>query len=123
MSNVGQAGRSFERIADADLARLSRLSAADRRDFFASHPDWALYSDRHLATALGQGAALHFLRGDVGVQDFDVYSFYASHPKRRWYAKRNKAVDFGDPKFGQSPDRPDFRGRRVDLMGRAIECE
>jgi hypothetical protein len=29
-------------------------------------------------------------------------------------------MDFGLPDFGQSPDRPQFLGRRVDLLGRSI---
>lgn len=75
-----------------------------------------------LGTALCQGAALHHLRGDVGVNDFDVYTFYSSHPSRQWYAKRIKKVDFGDPKFGRSEVCPaNFTGRRVDLMGRGLD--
>jgi len=29
-------------------------------------------------------------------------------------------MDFGDAKFGTSPDRPEFVGRRVDLLGRSL---
>ena len=72
--------------------------------------------------ALCQGAALHYVGGKVGIQDFDVYTFYAAHPKRPWYAKRRRVYDFGDPKFGRSPDKPHFVGRRVDLMGRGLDC-
>ena len=122
MSDVGPEGRSFARIDRADLDRLAHIAALDRAGFFESHPDWALYADRHVATALCQGAALHYIRGDVGVNDFDVYSFFASHPAKRWYAKRNKPADFGDPKFGRSSNRPKYVGRRVDLLGRGIEC-
>ena len=122
MSTVGSEGRSFAKISRQDLDRLASIAASDRASFFAAHADWAsLYADRHFATALCQGAALHYLRGEVGVQDFDVYSFFASHPVKPWYAKRNKAADFGDPKFGRSPDRPDFVGRRVDLLGRGLD--
>jgi hypothetical protein len=121
MSNVGPEGRSYKRIERADLDRLAKLAAIDRAAFFESHPEWAsLYADRHLGTALCQGAAQHYARQDVGVHDFDVYSFFSTHPARPWYAKRIKAEDFGDAKFGRSPDRPDFLGRRVDLLGRGI---
>jgi hypothetical protein len=121
MSDVGPEGRSFLRISPTDLARLAELARADRRDFFGRYPQWAeLYAHRHIATALCQGAALHYVRGEVGIQDFDVYSFFSTNPTRHWYAKRNKHVDFGDPKFGQSANRLDFVGRRVDLMGRDI---
>jgi hypothetical protein len=123
MSNIGPEGRSFARIERQDLDRLAEIASADLRAFFNAHPDWAtLYENRYLATALCQGAALHYIDGTTGIQDFDVYSFFASHPARRWYAKRNKQVDLGDAKFGHSPDRPSFVGRRVDLLGRGIEA-
>ncbi len=93
-------------------------------DFFAKYPDWAaLYADRVLLVALCQGAALHYLSGDVGINDFDVYTFYAAHPDRRWYDRRRAVRDFGDPKFGVSGNRPRFVGRRVDLLGRGIAGE
>lgn len=121
MSDIGPEGRSFALIEREDLDRLAAIARADRRQFFAKYPRWAqFYENRHIATALCQGAALHYLRGDVGIQDFDVYSFFAVHPHRRWYAKRNQPADFGDPKFGQSPSHPNYTGRRVDLMARAI---
>jgi hypothetical protein len=81
------------------------------------------YADRILCTALCQGAALHYLNGEAVVQDFDVYTFYAQHPARRWYARRRAVYDFGAPKFGQSADRLHFVGRRVNVWGRAIPAE
>ena len=124
MSSVGPEGRSFEQITMDDLRRLATLAAEDGRDFFDRFPDWAkLYEDRVLCTALCQGAALHFARGGIGINDFDVYTFYAQHPKRAWYAKRRRGCDFGDQKFGKSQDKPNFVGRRVDLMGRGIPAE
>jgi hypothetical protein len=121
MSLVGREGRSFERITRQDLERLATIAAQDREAFFAAHADWAaLYRDRLLLVALCQGAADHYVTGQQGVNDFDVYSFYAAHPDRHWYAKRNKSWDFGSPRFGTSSDRPEFVGRRVDLLGRGI---
>jgi hypothetical protein len=108
-------------IRPCDLDRLAEIAADDRAKFFAAHPEWArYYADRYIGSALCQGAALHYVYGKTGVQDFDVYSFFSANPHRRWYAKRNKHVDFGDPRFGQSIDRADFVGRRVDLFGRGI---
>ena len=122
MSNVGRAGRSFKAITKADLLRLRDLAAEYRADFFRRRPDWAsLYRRRFLCSALCQGAALHYVEGIVGIQDFDVYNFWATHPSRAWYAKARPIRDFGDPKFGRSPDRKDFVGRRVDLLGRSID--
>jgi hypothetical protein len=122
MSQVGPEGRSFEKITLDDLRKLASIASEDREAFFADHPDWAsLYKDRLLAVTLCQGAAAHYLDGQRGVNDFDVYSFYAAHPSRPWYAKRNKPWDFGDSKFGRTLDRPDYVGRRVDLLGRGIQ--
>lgn len=125
MKNGDPELRSFATIMPPDLERLSDLARRDRDEFFATHRDWAeLYADRVLGTALCQGAALHMLRDDTGINDFDVYTFYASHPDRPWYAKRIKRADFGDPKFGKSEVAPArFIGRRVDLMGRALNVQ
>ena len=122
MSEGGPQGRSYKRIGHDDMRLLAEIATADREEFFHRFPDWAAqYRGRLIATALCQGAALHMVDGTTGVNDFDVYSFYARHPDRAWYALRNKTADFGDPRFGQSADRPHFVGRRVDLMGRSLD--
>jgi hypothetical protein len=115
--------RSFLPITRSDLLRLAELARVDRDTFFASHSDWRRhYAGRFLGSALCQGAALHYVGGEVGINDFDVYSFFAVNPKRAWYAKRIKSVDFGDPRFGRSEVSPSrFVGRRVDLMGRVLD--
>ncbi|MDA1129386.1 MAG: hypothetical protein O2913_11915 [Chloroflexi bacterium] len=124
MSDVGQEGRSYEKVTAADLERLASLEEADRDKFFERYPKWAaLYQERFIGAALCQGAALHMLCADVGVQDFDVYTFYARNPAKAWYAKRLQPMDFGDPKFGTSLDSPNYIGRRVDLMSRALPVE
>jgi hypothetical protein len=122
MKDRDPAQLSYRPLERADLARLAELARTDRAEYFATHRDWAeMYVDRFLGAALCQGAALHYLDPTSGINDFDVYSFYASNPTRRWYAKRIKSVDFGDPKFGVSQiARPGFVGRRVDLMGREL---
>lgn len=113
--------RSFLPITRRDLARLAALAAIDRRDLFARKPDTGrLYADRLFAVALCQGAALHYVDGRNGVKDFDVWSFYDQHPQREFPPRRRATVDFGDPKFGTTDDRPQFVGRRVDLIGRSI---
>ena len=121
MSLVDRKDRSFKSIRPEDLQRLAEIARTDRTAFFKAYPDWARhYADRFLCSALCQGAALHHLYGEVGINDFDVYNFFATNAKRRWYAKRLKSYDFGDGRFGQSSDRQEFIGRRVDLMGRAL---
>jgi hypothetical protein len=124
MSSVGKKGRSFLTISDADLQHLARLAAADRANFFERHPSWAkLYRRRFLCSALCQGAALHYVTGRPGINDFDLYNFYSEARSRRWYAKALRSCDFGKPKFGKTINRPHFVGRRVDLMGRGIPAK
>lgn len=114
--------RSYLQIELSDLRRLAVLARQDREAFFSARPDWSLYENRLICTALCQGAALHYVTGETGINDFDVYSFYAADPRRRWYAKRIKQMDFADPKFGTSEESGDgFVGRRVDLLGRELQ--
>jgi len=116
--------RSLLPITLDDLRRLGAIAAEDRKDFFARHPDTAmLYSGRLFAVALCQGAALHYLDGKNGIKDLDVWSFYREHPSRMFPPRRRAKADFGDPKFGTSPDFEHFVGRRVDLIGRSIEVD
>ena len=113
--------RSLARITEHDLQRLGRLAAEDRADFFRRKPQTAaLYVDRLFAVALCQGGALHYLDGKNGIKDLDVWSFYAENPIKMFPPRRRAKVDFGDAKFGVTPDSLGFIGRRVDLIGRSI---
>ena len=113
--------RSLLPISKNDLRRLGRLAAEDRDEFFRRKPDTgSLYSSRLFAVALCQGGALHYLDGKNGIKDLDVWSFYTEDAARMFPPRRRAKVDFGDPKFGVSPDTPEFIGRRVDLIGRSI---
>ncbi len=123
MSKVGREGRSFLRIADADLRRIAAIAAADRAEFFQRRPGWATYKNRVLCSALCQGAALHFVNRREGINDFDVYTFYAEGPGQRWSARVRRSRDFQNPKFGKTTGRPNFTGRRVDLMGRSLQAK
>jgi hypothetical protein len=123
MSKVGSAGRSYQAIEIADLKRLAQIAQKDQIEFFENHPEWAkLYSDRKICIALCQGAALHYINGSTGINDFDIYTFYRKHPAKDLYPKRIKSYDFGNAKFGQSQDKPDFIGRRVDCLVRSIDA-
>lgn len=124
MSKVDSEGRSYEPIAVEDLEKLAGIAYQDRETFFQDFPNWAeLYAQRVLCVALCQGAAMHYIDGLTGINDFDVYTFYKTHPQKHWYARRIKSYDFGNPKFGQSVDRPNFIGRRVDCLGRDINVK
>jgi hypothetical protein len=113
---------SYERITRGDLICLAEIARLDREDLFARNPRYRSLNEHLICVALCQGAALHFVDGKNGVKDFDVWTFYAAHPNIPEFPwRRRKAYDFGDPKFGRSPDKPDFVGRHVDLLGRSLE--
>lgn len=113
--------RSFVPFTNDDLRRLGKLAAKDRASHFTRKPDTGeVYSNRLFAVALCQGGALHYLDGKNGIKDLDVWSFYTESPVRMFPPRRCAKVDFGDPKFGVSPDKPLYVGRRVDLIGRSI---
>lgn len=115
-------GRSYERITREDLARLARIARCDLADLFARKPRYSPLARRLVCIALCQGAAQHLLDGENGVKDFDVWAFFAAHPDDPPFPwRRRKVSDFGDPKFGRSPDAASFVGRRVDLLGRTID--
>lgn len=122
MSKVGRKYRSFKKIELNDLKRLADIAKNDRNNFFLKYPTWKReFSHRVLCVALCQGAGQHYVDGKTGINDFDIYTFYRKNPDKKWYAKRIKSYDFGNPKFGQSIDKPNFIGRRVDCLGREIE--
>jgi hypothetical protein len=56
------------------------------------------------------------------VKDFDVWSFFGGIPGAPIPRRRVVACDFGKSKFGKSLDRPDFIGRRVDLLLKSLTC-
>lgn len=106
-------GRSYERITPRDLDRLAEISRLDREDFFTRKPRYRVLEEGLVCVALCQGAALHFIDGENGVKDFDVWTFYAARPDHPAFPWRRRASrDFGDPRFV---------GRYVDLLGRSIE--
>jgi hypothetical protein len=122
MSKVGHKYRSFKKIELNDMKRLAEIAKNDRNNFFLKYPSWKRkYANRVLCVALCQGAGQHYIDGKTGINDFDIYTFYKMNPDKKWYAKRIKSYDFGNPKFGQSIDKPNFIGRRVDCLGREIE--
>lgn len=116
--------RSYEPITLADLHLLGSIARSDREDFFQRYPHWSvLYSQRLLCVALCQGAALHFADGRNGIKDFDVWNFFSEIPGQPIRRRRVVSRDFGHPKFGTSADKPDFVGRRVDLLFKSIACQ
>ena len=110
------------RITPEDLARLAEIARLDREDLFARKPRYRVLAEGLVCVALCQGAAQHLVDGENGVKDFDVWTFYAARPDHPVFPWRRRAVrDFGDSRFGRTPNTAGFGGRRVDLLGRSIE--
>jgi hypothetical protein len=129
--------RSFTTLTAEHLRRLDDIAEAHHRVLAARHPEW---TGELLATCLVQGGARHFVHGDRGVKDLDVYLFYAL-PDGRSAAhfplnRGTRHADFGVSDLGRQllreEERADpalrrkvarwesFEGRRVDLLARAI---
>lgn len=117
-----ESDRSYARITRTDLRRLKRLADEDREDFFSRHPEWALlYRKRMLGIALCGSAALHYINGITGVQEFEVWTFYAEHAEAAFPFQRVTHADFGESKFGRAADAAEtYAGRRVAMQGRSI---
>jgi hypothetical protein len=135
--------RSPARIDVADLLRLAALAADAETELFRRNPRGSgRYAGRLLGRALCQGAALHYVDGENGVKDFDVWSFYAELddwpfparvarsaglrplevrpvPRRSaavcWQARRpSRALASGRTRYRPGPCHPRLSGRRAD---------
>ena len=117
--------RSFERITRSDLKKLARIARSEHEEFFGRHPEWAmLYRKRLLCVALCKDAALHFVNGSTGVDEFDVWTFYAEHTEAPFPFQQLSKADFGKSKFGRDAAIPDaYLGRRIELRGRSLDCK
>ena len=114
---------SFERITKADLRRLARIAAQERDEFFARHAEWRLlYARRMLCSALCGRSALHFCNGTAGIEEFELWSFYATHAEAPFPHYRHDFRDFGKSKFGRGAGSDIYLGRKIRLTGRSIPC-
>lgn len=113
--------RSFARITPIDLARLAQIALDDFSDLCRRKENSRRYADRLRLICLCQGAARHYVHGDRGVQDFDLWGFFEEVRGHPFPYRRRGTRDFGPSKFGRNPDDGDeFLGRRVDVIGRSI---
>lgn len=116
--------RSYEPITADDLDRLAEIAREDLTRFFDRNPHRAQHRQLYLGSALCQGAALHYLDGQNGVKDFDIYHFFARKDQWPFPERRRGIVDFGQSKFGCSQAEKELGFcRRVDLMGRSLDAE
>ena len=113
--------RSYGHLLPEDLCRLGKIARQDREEFLNRCPRYRPLQDEIIAVALCQGAALHYVNGSNGIKDLDVWTFYAKRPTLIRYPRRGPSPrDFGDPRFGQSPDYPQYVSRKVDCLGCSI---
>lgn len=130
MASGRRSSRSSAPFTDEHLKRLVTIARSDQKAFFQRNLHLDGYRHRLLMIALCQGGALHYVdcergaRKPNGVKDLDVYSFYIADPEVPWPYRRHVAADFGVSEFGHHPGkRPDFVGRHVDLLGRALAVD
>src|SRR4051794_14037346 len=98
--SVGSRDRYYGRITSAHLHRLVDLTLTDLDRFYRAAPQ---YRRRLMAITLTQGAALHMIDGWTGVNDLDVYSFFAAIPGEKFPADRRQVhCDFGRSSLGRS---------------------
>jgi len=113
--------RSFKRITLDDLATLAQIARDDFTDLFRRKEKSRRYADRLRLICLCQGAARHYVYGDRGVQDFDLWGFFQEISDQPFLPRRRGTHDFGSSRFGRNPEDGDrFQGRRVDVIGRSI---
>ena len=127
------------------LQRLAVI-ADDDHTYFTRDEGRPEFVDRRVAVVLAQGAAQHYadylngVRRPNGVNDLDVWTFYAGIGGSAFPAhKRRRVVDFGPSDLGRkrfdfsavdSPNRLAmwrkqelFAGRPVDLMVRPLPVD
>lgn len=115
--------RSFARITRRDLERLAAIATADLKDLFRRKAHLRSHASRLLLICLCQGAARHYVHGDRGVHDFDLWAFFKQVPGRPFPYRRQGQHDFGPSKFGHNPEDGDrFVGRQVGVFGRSISA-
>lgn len=106
--------RSYDRFEDDDLRQLADLAKADLASFIQRNPHYASLASRVLCVALCQGAALHYIDGQNGVKDFDLWTFFADGGDGLEYPVRRRGVGrFEGGRFRDSTKRIDFLGRTL----------
>ena len=113
--------RTYERIFSSNLKRLSVLVATERSEFFARHIEARkTYADKLITTILVGDAALHFLNGNSGFIDFHLITLYSKTKGSRFPFKGISYLDYGFSKFGKTPNKNVYRGRRIALRSICI---
>lgn len=67
------------------------------------------------------GALEHYVPGERGIKDFDVWTFFEVQAGEKPFPwRRHGTEDFGPSRFGRNPRDKGFTGRRIDVFGRSI---
>jgi hypothetical protein len=118
-----EAERSYERMNDADLQHLSQRALDTLNEVFERAPVAALYRGRLLVLTLRQGSAQHYIDGQHGIKDLDIWVFFRAGPPRPFPWRMVWNADFGPSHLGHNPNDGGYTGRRIDLMGRSIPVD
>jgi hypothetical protein len=120
--------RSYKPLELKDLQHLRDVVEKERFKFFKRKPKYTPFKELHLATCLCQGAANHYVgvkkgKKTKGIKDFDVWFFYAEHPKLTYPYRARKITDSGLKKFGRRTRDKErkYVGRVIDMLGREID--
>lgn len=120
---VTETHRSFELFEQSDFDRLIELARVWLADLALRKPaTCGAYADQVLMTCLAQGGARHYLDRDRGVKDLDVWTFFRARADGAFPSRTVWKRDFGQSRFGKHPEDVGYQGRRVDLIGRSIQC-
>ena len=119
---TGVSKRSYEQMQVEDLRRLAVIALKNLNKWTNAHRTKYGWCENHLLlVCLCQGSAEHYVRGEHGIKDFDVWAFYEQQQGEKPFPwRRRSAEDYGPSRFGRHPDEKRYTGRRIDIMGRSI---
>ena len=114
--------RSYERMRVDDLRRLALIALKNLDRFIEEYAERYGWCENHLLLlCLCQGAAEHYVRGERGIKDFDVWAFYEAQKSEKPFPwGRYSTEDLGPSRFGRNPHDKGYTGRRIDVFGRSI---
>src|ERR1700730_14997188 len=87
--------RSFEPLTEEDLAHASEVAQDVLKVKIARAQVAGQYIDRLIMLALCQGGAQHYVDGNNGVKDLDVYAFFRAGLEKKFPPKPIWRADFG----------------------------
>lgn len=112
--------RSFAAMTREDLVRLHKKVGEAHKLYTAQRPD---LRGKLIAGCLAQGAAAHYIDGETGIKDIDLWLFYDGRALGKGMPNRTiRTLDFGPSAHGRHPDDDParFAGRRIDAMARSV---